>query len=128
MYKFFGYLNILLLLIILSPFFLRMINQKAVHSKSPKFLKVLKILRKLHKPAAVLFIINIAVHGWLALGTIAFHTGTVTAASFLITGIVGFLFYRMHKKGLIKAHRFLALFSIILLIMHLLFPWLFTRF
>lgn len=128
MYKVLGFLNIALLVIVLSPYCVRKLNQWFIHSQKPGFTKLMKVLRTLHKPAAAALLISIVVHGWLALGRLQLHTGTVAAASFFVTALFGLLFYLLHKKGLLQWHRALALTSVLLVGVHLLFPWLFSRF
>ena len=124
MYKVLGFINIGLLVIVLCPFIFRKMKQWFIHSKSPKYAKFMKALRLIHKPAALLLLASIFVHGWLALGALSLHTGTVAAASFVVTALFGLLFYLLHKKRLLQFHRLLALLSVLLVAVHLLFPWL----
>lgn len=124
MYKLFGLLNIALVVVLLSPFVARHINQGFIHSNSAGFGKLMKILRALHKPAALLLLASIVVHGWLALGALRLHTGTLAGAAFFITALLGLLFFLLHKAGLLKAHRAMALVAVLMTAVHLLFPWL----
>lgn len=128
MYKILGFVNIGLLVLVTAPFWVRKLNQWFFHSKSPRFAKLMKVLRACHKPAAAALIVSIVAHGWLALGSLTLHTGTVAAVSFLITGLLGLLFYLLHKKGLLQWHRAFALISILLVCVHLIFPWLLSGF
>ena len=128
MYKFLGFLNIALIVLITAPYWVRKLNQWFFHSKSGRYTKLMKGLRACHKPAAVVLLISILAHGWLALGAFSLHTGTVAAASFLLTALFGLLFYLLHKKGLLQWHRALALISVLLVCIHLLFPWLLSGF
>lgn len=124
MYKYFGYLNIVLLLAVTSQFCVRMINQWIVQSNSPNFQKVMVVLHKIHKPAALALLVSTIVHGWLALAAFALHTGTIAAAFLFITALFGLLFYILHKKGLLQWHRIMALITTFFVVVHLLFPWL----
>lgn len=125
MYKFLGFVNIVLVVVIVSPYLLRKLNQWFFHTKSASFTKTQKVLRTVHKPAAALLLISIAVHGWLALGALRLHTGTVAGIFFLLTAVLGLLFYLMHKANLLKWHRTLALVAVITAIIHLVAPSLF---
>lgn len=127
MYKVLGFVNIALLAVVLSQYCARKINQWFVHSKGPGFQKLMRVLRALHKPAAVLLLISIVAHGWLALGAFRLHTGTIAAIFFFITALFGLLFYALHKAGLLKWHRALALVSVLLAAIHLLFPSLLSK-
>lgn len=128
MYKVLGFINIALLVLVTAQYWVRRANQWFFHRKGPAFQKLMKVLRACHKPAAVALLISIGVHGWLALGALRLHTGTVAAASFLATALLGLLFYLLHKKGLLQWHRALALTSVLLVCVHLLFPSLLSRF
>ena len=122
MVKFLGYLNIGLLAVVLAPYLVRKLNQWFIHSKGPGFGKLMKVLRALHKPAAVLLVASVVLHGWLALGGFRLHTGTVAAVGLLLTALCGLLFYLLRKPPLLVAHRVLALVSVVLIAVHLLFP------
>lgn len=128
MYKVLGFLNIALLVLVTAPYWVRRLNQWVFHSKSAGYQKLMKVLRALHKPTALVLLISIIAHGWLALGSFQLHTGTIAAIFFLLTALFGLLFYFLHKAGLLKVHRALALVSVLLVIVHLLFPWLLSSF
>lgn len=127
-YKVLGFLNIALLVVVTSQYWVRKLNQWFFHSKAPAYLKLMKVLRACHKPAAVALLASVVVHGWLAMGALTLHTGTVAAAFFFLTALFGLLFYLLHKKGLLQWHRALALISVLLVAVHLLFPWLLSGF
>ena len=122
MYKFLGYLNIALIVVITAPYWLRKLNEWFFHTKKPGFQKLLKGLRRLHKPLALLLLVDVALHGYLALGGFRWHTGTVAALGFLLTALFGLLFYLRKKPALLKWHKALALLSVLLVAIHLLWP------
>lgn len=124
MYKILGVANIVLIVAVTSQYWTRKLNQCFFHRKSAGAAKLRKVLHTCHKPTAVLLLISIFVHGWLAMGALTLHTGTVAAVSFLLTALLGLLFWRLHKKEMLQWHRALALVSILLVVVHLLFPWL----
>ncbi|MFV0414372.1 MAG: hypothetical protein ACK5L3_14095, partial [Oscillospiraceae bacterium] len=108
---------------LLLPYLLRKLNQWFFHSKSALYFRSIKFLRTLHKPVGAILLVVIAVHGWLALGSFTFHTGTFAAIAFLLTGLLGLLFFLRKKPGLVKAHRIFALCSVLLVAFHLAAPW-----
>lgn len=122
MYKLFGALNLALIAIAVAPYAVRKINQWFIHSKGKGFAKLMKVLRPLHKAAGLALLVSMFIHGWLALGRLQLHTGTVTAVMFGIVVIFGALFYFLRKAGLLKWHKALALAAILLAAVHLLFP------
>lgn len=121
-YKVFGYLNIVLLVVITSPYWLRKLNEWFFHSKSKRYFAWQRALRAIHKPLAVLLLVTVAVHGYLALRGFRLHTGTIAAISLLLTALFGFIFYLSKKVRILKGHRALALLSVLLVAVHLLWP------
>ncbi len=123
MYKVLGIINIVLIVAITSPLWLRKLNQLFFHTKDPRFARVLKALRTLHKPfgiALVFFLIPI--HGYLALGGLRLHTGLIAWIAALATAALGLAFFLSKKRALFKLHRWMALAFILLIAVHLLFP------
>lgn len=129
LYKVFGIINIVLIVVVTAPYWLRILNTKVLHIKKPWFQKLLKILRPLHKVLAVALLISIGIHGYLALGgELRLHTGLLAGIGFLFTVILGIMYYYLRKPVLLKAHRICVLVSIILVAIHLLFPNLLSAF
>lgn len=123
MYGVLGWLNIALLAVITSPLWLRKLNGWVFHIPMKKFGRVLKVLRTLHKPLGIALVVIIPIHGFLALGGIRLHTGTVAWAAGLAVVCVGLLYFFLRKPALLKTHRWLALAFVALAVVHLLFPW-----
>ncbi len=130
MYKFFGWLNVALLAVVLSQYVARVLNAHVFHAKGKGFQRLMKVLRIAHKPAAAALIVSMLIHGWLALGGLRLHTGTVLAASLLVTAAFGLAFYLTKKRhrGLLMAHKGFALFTVLMVVVHLLIPNLFSYF
>lgn len=119
-----GWVNIALLAVITSPLWLRKLNQWIFHIPMKKLGKVLKVLRAIHKPLGIALVVMIPVHGFLQLGGLRLHTGTVAWAAGLAVVCVGLLYFFLRKPALLKTHRWLALAFVALAVVHLLFPWL----
>jgi len=118
-YKVFGFINIALVVLATSPYWVRKLNQWFFHRKGPGFTKLMKVLRVAHKPLAVALLASIVVHGWLAVGAVRLNTGTLAGSLFIITAVFGLLFYLMHKLPLLKWHRALALVAVLAMAVHL---------
>ena len=56
-YSLAGWLNLLVLLIILGPYILNSLNRKYLKTKNKSFLNLVKILRKIHKPLGLVLIV-----------------------------------------------------------------------
>ena len=122
MYKILGYINLALVVIITAPYWLRTLNKWTIKTKDRRFLDTIKFLRKLHKPLGVVLAVIIAWHAIEALGSIRLHTGLLAYISFLLTVIVGGVYYKKKGKLLFKVHKTLALVSVALVLIHLIWP------
>ena len=130
MYQFFGWLNIALLAVVVAPYVVRVLNTHLFHAKGKGFTRLMKVLRIAHKPAAAALIVSMLIHGWLALGGLMLHTGTILAASMLATAAFGLAFYltKKRRRGLLMAHKGFALFTVLMVLVHLFIPDLFSYF
>ena len=122
MYVFLGWLNVGLLVVMTSPFWLRFLNSHTLRLKGGVYGKVIKFLRAIHKPLGVAVLVIAFIHAYLAWGTFRLHTGSILWLSVFIAAMLGASFYFAKKKLLFTWHRFAALLSLVLLLVHLLFP------
>ena len=122
MYSILGWLNVIIIGILVSPFILRFLNTKILKSKSNNFKNTIKFLRKLHKPLGLTLAVAALIHGYLALGSIRLHTGSLLYFSIIITALFGGSFYRLKKKILFTWHKRFAFISFVLLMVHLFYP------
>lgn len=121
-YKFIGIINALLLVILLMPFLLNALNRKWFKTKNETYRKVLKGLRTIHKPTGIALALFGVIHGWMALGGLRLHTGTLLYAAILVQAALGGAFYKTKRKNLFKAHRLMALAVVLLFLLHRLAP------
>lgn len=122
-YKFFGWLNVILLGIQLLPYLLVLLNKHVLHTKNETYRAIIKGLRTYHKQTAGLLLISGLIHGYLALGgVLRLHTGTILYLAIILAAIVGFGFYQRKQKQLLNLHRTMALIVVVLLLVHLLVP------
>lgn len=117
-----GWLSVLILLIILGPYILNTLNKKYLKTKNKTFFKVVKFLRRIHKPLGIILIISGIAHGYMALGGFRLHTGTLFYVSILITGFLGGAFFRLKKRNLFLWHKRMAAITVLLFLLHFLFP------
>lgn len=122
MYKILGIISLILVIVITSPFWLRTLNSWTVKTKDKRFFYLLKFLRKLHKPLGLALAVLVIWHGTLAWGWSRLHTGHLALIGFLITVILGGAYYKLKNKKLFKAHKLMALISVLLLVLHRLWP------
>ena len=117
-----GWTNIFIVAVLVSPFVLTRLNKSLFNHKNKKLQSAIKFLRKLHKPFGFVLLIISAIHGWLALGSLRLHTGTILYATFFISGLLGIGFHKTKNKNLFTWHRRLVWVSVALLAVHLLMP------
>lgn len=121
-FRFLGWVTLVLLVVMISPFILRLLHSKVFKSKSKGLLKVIKGLRAIHKPLGLALVLLGAVHGFGMLGRFRLHTGSLTLMSMVLTGVLGVAFWKKKDKRALQGHRVMSLVSVILLLIHLFWP------
>lgn len=121
-YAILGWVSLGLLALLVLPFILIRINKHTVKTKHKAFQKVIRFLRSLHKPAGIALLLTAVWHGWLALGTIRVHTGTVLFLTVLVTATLGGAFYRLKKKRLFSLHKIAAAITVLMFLLHFFLP------
>ncbi|WP_051188407.1 hypothetical protein [Proteocatella sphenisci] len=122
MYSILGWLNAVLLTLMVMPFALIRANKMIFKGKNKNIQSLTRMLRKIHKQMGFVLVVTGIVHGYLALGGLRLHTGTLLYLSLLLTGTMGLLFYLKKKKIFLQLHRYFAALVIMLLALHLIFP------
>ncbi len=122
MYAVFGWINVALVALMLLPYVMRKLNEFFFKKKSGPYIKVMRFLRKSHRYIGGVLILTILAHGWLALGTLMLHTGTVLGAMALVMAIFALIFILVKKRWAYKTHKALAVAFIALLLLHLIVP------
>lgn len=122
MYSILGWINVILLGVIVAPYVLNFLNKHIIKTKSSGFRNLVKILRRFHKPFGIIMAILAPVHGYMALGSLRLHTGSLLYESIFITAVLGGSFYKLKKRKLFQWHKRMALVSFILLLLHLFYP------
>ena len=122
MYRILGILNVVLLTVITSPYWLRGLGQRFFPKMKIAATKLMKVLRAIHKPLGVCLLLVTLIHGYLALGALRLHTGTLAGLSVLATVVLGILFFRKRKAVFFKWHKRTALLTLLLTLLHLVVP------
>ncbi len=122
MYEILGWLNVSLLVVMTSPYWLRFLNKQFFHWKGGLYAKTIKVLRTVHKPVGLTILLIALVHGYLALGAFRLHTGSLLWLSILLTAIAGATFFLSKKKPAFVWHKRLVLIVLVMLFLHLVFP------
>lgn len=122
MYKILGWINAILLVLILVQFFLNYTNRKFIKTDNKTFKKIQKLFKLIHKPLGIALAILGPIHGYMALGGFRLHTGSLLYLSLVITALLGGSFYRLRKKALYLWHKRIAALTVILLLVHIFFP------
>jgi len=122
LYKILGIINVLLIIVITSPYWLRRLGQRFFPKRKIASTKLIKVLRAVHKPFGLCLLLITLIHGYLALGAFRLHTGTLVGIMVLVTVVLGLLFYRKKKAVFFKWHKRAALLMVLLTLLHLFFP------
>lgn len=122
LYQVLGWLNLALIVIVTAPYWLRTLNQWTVKTRDKRFLNCLKFLRRLHKPIGIAIAALALWHGFIAWGSLRPHTGMLVYASFILTALLGAAHWRRKDKRAFKGHKVMALLSVLLMLLHLLWP------
>lgn len=90
-----------------------------------KLIPVYRKLRVLHPVVGVLMVAMGLVHGYMALGRIALHSGSLIVAALIAMALVALAGQRVKafRKDWRKVHRALGLLVFMLVLAHLIAPW-----
>ena len=122
LYSVMGWLNILILAVMTAPFWLRILQKATSVIPNAAYTQWSRRLRAVHKPLGLVILTFAGIHGWLALGTLLPHTGTLLFLMLAVTASLGLLFYRTKKKNWFLWHKRMALVAVCALALHLLAP------
>ena len=122
MYVFLGWLNVALFAVMTAPLWLRFLNTHFFHAQGEGYVKAIKKLRAVHKPLGGVILIIAIVHGYLALGGLRLHTGTLLLIVTAVTAGLGLSFFIFKKKALFVWHRWMALVVVCFVLLHLIWP------
>lgn len=121
-YALLGWISVIVFGVVLAPYILSWLNRKYLKTKNKSFLTILKFLRKIHKPLGIALIVLGIVHGFMALGSLRLHTGTLFYISIVITGILGGFFHKLKKREFFLWHKRIAAVAVALFLLHYFVP------
>lgn len=122
MYEVLGILSAVLFTIIMMPFLLKHFNRVIYKGKNRMITSWRMRFRKVHKPGGFGLAAISLIHGYLALGAIRLHTGTLAYIVCIAAVILGVLFSIKKKAVFLVWHRRAALLAILFIALHLLAP------
>ena len=122
MIKFLGLINILLVSVLTSTYWLPRLNRHTLRIIRAGYQSLIGFLRKIHKPLGFVLQVTALAHGMLALGKLSLHTGSVMWIVIFLTSLLGGALYRKRKPALFKWHRRFALLVVLLMLLHLFAP------
>lgn len=122
MYSLLGWLSVVIIGVLVAPYPLKFLNKNFIKSKNSGIRNSIKFLSKLHKPLGVSLAVIAFIHGYLALGSLRLHTGSILYVSIIITAVLGGSYYRLKKKIIFTWHKRFALISLLFLLLHLFYP------
>ena len=122
LYAVLGWINTALVCLMLAPYLMRLFNLHVLKKKDGAYVKINKLLRKAHRYIGGALILSISAHGWLALGVLRLHTGTLLGAMAVIMAVFAIIFIIAKKKWAFKAHKALAIAFLTLMVLHLAVP------
>lgn len=122
MYEVLGIISAALFVMVMLPFLLRHFNRIFFNGKNRMIARWRMWFRKIHKPAGFGLAVISLVHGYLALGSIRLHTGTLAWLVSIFAVILGILFSIKKKAVYLVWHRRAALLAILFIALHLLVP------
>lgn len=125
MYKILGWINVGIMVVMVTPFMLVHLNQCFLKTKNETYLGIIKFLRPLHRWLAALLIVLALVHGYLALETLQFDSGVWLLVVILVAASLGAAALKLKKKQLFISHEVLATLVFLLLALHLFFAGVF---
>ena len=122
MYAVIGWLNIAFFFVMTAPLWLRIINARTLKLKGGAYARLIKLLRQIHKPLGVLILLLALVHGYLALGALRLHSGSLVWLATAAAASLGLTYFFLKKKALLLWHRRMVLVILFFVLVHLLFP------
>ncbi len=117
-FKYLGWVNIGLLVLIITHFLLRRINKYGFKNKSKGLRKFSIFMSKVHPYLTGALVITAFLHGYNLAGGIRLHSGYIAFAAILLQGTFGVLVKFTKKKPILIAHRLIGLILTAAVITH----------
>lgn len=119
MVGFLGFINLILLILLLSPFAFRRKNKYLFKNENKILKKLTAILSKYHMYFGFILLVTAFLHGYMALGAIRIHSGYILWLWILIQVSLGVYFKKKKKPKVLKIHRVIGVSTLLFLLIHL---------
>jgi Ni,Fe-hydrogenase I cytochrome b subunit len=119
MVGFLGWFNVVLAASALLLFFLRRINKYFYQYKHPGLRKTATIISKFHPYIGFTLLFTSLIHGYMALGTVRLHTGSIAWLLLFFLMLTATLGRKYKPKHWIKGHRILAGLFVLSILVHI---------
>ena len=109
LFKNLGWVNISLLILVITHFILRRVNKYGFRNKNKILRKISIFMAKIHPILAGALVVSAFFHGWNLAGGLILHSGYIAFAAILLQLIFGTLVKYLKKKPILIIHRFIGL-------------------
>jgi len=117
-FKYLGWVNISLLVLIITHFILRRVNKFGFKNKNKTLRKISMTMSKLHPYLTGLLVVTAFLHGYNLAGGIRLHSGYIAFAAILLQATFGALVKFKKKKPILIIHRITGLLLVISVFIH----------
>jgi len=117
-FKYLGWVNITLLVLVITHFILRRINKYGMKNKNKGIRKAAAFMTKIHPFIAGVLVISAFFHGFNLAGGIRLHSGYIAFAAILLQMIFGTMVKHIKKKPILIMHRIIGLLLVASVIVH----------
>ena len=117
-FKYLGWVNITILVLIITHFLLRRINKYGFKNKSKMLRRISTSMSKVHPYLTGLLLVSAFLHGFNLAGGIRLHSGYIAFAAILLQAIFGTLVKFKNKKPILITHRIIGLLLVVSVLIH----------
>jgi len=117
-FKYLGWVNITLLVLIITHFILRRVNKYGFKNKNKLLRRISAFMSKVHPYLTGLLLVSAFLHGFNLAGGIMLHSGYIAFAAILLQAIFGILAKFKKKKPILITHRIIGLLLVASVFVH----------
>lgn len=117
-FKYLGWVNITLLVLVITHFLLRRVNKYGFGNKNKALRKISVFMSKVHPFIAGALVVSAFFHGWNLAGGIRLHSGYIAFLAILLQLSIGTLVKYLRKKPLLVTHRIVGIALTVSVIVH----------
>ncbi|MCD6322169.1 MAG: hypothetical protein J7L77_04010 [Clostridiales bacterium] len=117
-FKYLGWVNITLLVLIITHFILRRVNKYGFKNKNKLLRRISAFMSKVHPYLTGLLLISAFFHGFNLAGGIRLHSGYIAFVAILLQASFGTLVKFKKKKPILITHRIIGLLLVASVFVH----------